>query len=1141
MPNSRSNGTTDESRSSRVEVASPTSPRYKAPPSCDNFIADDGVEMSVPEPESDSSPGEVPSNTLKHRIWPDRSTQTLYNSWSTLIPTLVEAQLQYSARTHGKPLERIQKVVSACRTLRSIELPLFFPSPSPYPPGLFPTAPSQPRMAVSLELLSFYRTLFERSCDAINALTYALKTYYSRRGFRLTDSKGDEIREPFRRGLGHAVQWYDILQIEVERQIEDLLERCRDQVTRFEDASPIVDSHSHSTSSPSCNPAISHDIDPPSTPFPSVLPQGRCLSILAQRCPACFGGIFHGKLIEEGADIHVATDGKLPSTGIGASAGFVDEARNPLVPDEAIDLCEGAYEAADGKKQKAAMDNSPGEQQKYSIALLQHLFSLLPPQATVTLLYDVGCVLARSLSKHEILPEDVTNRLRFATTAMHAYGHEWACKRLWSRFVRLIGVERSSSRQRRLWLLDRQAAAIGQEMRIDLGDWIKRRLRRGIKDQGAVAQETLTKCRIPIEELRSQWLHQQKSQLSIRTHAPARLKKELDIVLSLQTDLDTSHKALQAAKSILGKESASDDTIQALESLTNGHDRLITKVETLYVSLNIHDRFPELQGIDLEFVRILLTARDLKMNIRKRAIASFFEWDKLDRAVGGAQQALGTKLHQQTRKAIAKRQPALMTAIRKFNSYCEQLESHYDISSGIPLPSPLPTKLADLRADPTLMEDVWITPSVGEVPRWLEDSEVRDGIRALLKRDHCQEERLRLRTEADNLCRFFRAELAALELAIRSSGSDHFTAALQQRQSNFLQTQSRWTNPLASSAQFTAQVNKAQQTVLGISGDSRHPSIASIHTTTLESSDLEGDDDRTFTDEVLHVDSDQAALADLLEGDMGPLDHDDANDTTNFGHNVDVNFLQPDGSENLLIDDYNVPARKSNIVVPGTFTARVRPPCDGFPHQIFEPKDIAILCSPAACLNDICINSCAVLLYSELKVPNVSCAILSTHDLPRIRYNAPDEVIWRQCSWTQYWERDIWVLPIHRPSHVGHWVFCAIYLPSKEFHLFDSLGDQKPWKRDVKDIMKLVGRLILLARKHHHHLPVDLEGWVARPLNIQPLQTNSYDCGIWVLAAIVAVLRGRHVTGVREADIGDLRHYLSMLVLSLPLDVQQMS
>ncbi|KAG2066089.1 hypothetical protein BDR04DRAFT_1030987, partial [Suillus decipiens] len=45
--------------------------------------------------------------------------------------------------------------------------------------GLFPTAPSQLQMAVSVNLLSFYHTLFECLCDAINALTLALKTHYS--------------------------------------------------------------------------------------------------------------------------------------------------------------------------------------------------------------------------------------------------------------------------------------------------------------------------------------------------------------------------------------------------------------------------------------------------------------------------------------------------------------------------------------------------------------------------------------------------------------------------------------------------------------------------------------------------------------------------------------------------------------------------------------------------------------------------------------------------------------------------------------------------------------------------------------------------------------------------------------------------
>ena len=123
--------------------------------------------------------------------------------------------------------------------------------------------------------------------------------------------------------------------------------------------------------------------------------------------------------------------------------------------------------------------------------------------------------------------------------------------------------------------------------------------------------------------------------------APARLKKELDTVLALQADVDITEKAIQTAKSAIEKESAVTDTLSALASLQRTHDRLIAKVEVLYASLNIQSKFPELNGISLDFVRTLLLARDLKINIRKRAIGSFFEWDKLDRAVSGAQKALG--------------------------------------------------------------------------------------------------------------------------------------------------------------------------------------------------------------------------------------------------------------------------------------------------------------------------------------------------------------------------------------------------------------------------------------------------------------------------------------------------------------------
>lgn len=53
-------------------------------------------------------------------------------------------------------------------------------------------------------------------------------------------------------------------------------------------------------------------------------------------------------------------------------------------------------------------------------------------------------------------------------------------------------------------------------MRADLGDWIKCRLRRGIKEQGSAAQGMLGRCEIHVDELQSQWSHQWRSQLSIR-------------------------------------------------------------------------------------------------------------------------------------------------------------------------------------------------------------------------------------------------------------------------------------------------------------------------------------------------------------------------------------------------------------------------------------------------------------------------------------------------------------------------------------------------------------------------------------------------------------------------------------------------
>lgn len=282
----------------------------------------------------------------------------------------------------------------------------------------------------------------------------------------------------------------------------------------------------------------------------------------------------------------------------------------------------------------------------------------------------------------------------------------------------------------------------------------------------------------------------------ISLDAPARLKKELDAVLNLQVELDAVEVSLGRLQTMVGTDEDHPIVHEYIASLKRTHTRAIQNVESLYSSLNVPQDFPELQGLPLDFVRILLMARDLKINIRKRAIGSFFEWDKLNRAAGGRDQPLGTslyrvllphyslywnvyaklpigtKLHQQTQKAISKRTPALMTAIRKFNKYCEELEALYKDEWGFPLPQALPTELGALRDEPDLLADVWISPVAGNTPRWLEDSDTRQGIRAMLTLDRCREERRRLGIEADNLCRWYGQELLGVELALRSQNCE---------------------------------------------------------------------------------------------------------------------------------------------------------------------------------------------------------------------------------------------------------------------------------------------------------------------------------------------------------------------------------
>ncbi|KAF8224141.1 hypothetical protein L208DRAFT_1425851 [Tricholoma matsutake] len=625
--------------------------------------SDHGKLQHLPGPNLDHYPSSR-EGRKSHRIVPDKKAYMLYQKWGEVILTLIDPYLSYLASSTGaitQPLISLQsQCLQSCTRKISTILCLFQGYFHKFDigscacqetihvllvNGLFPTAPTYPHMAVSIHLLNFYHALFEKSCNT---------------------------------GLGYAIQWYDILQVHIEQRVESSLE--------YTDT---------------------------------------------KRCPACFSGVVYERKFEQGGNIHVVVDRNfnhqhLRSAGqcpvfynpqymlskeqVDAVGECIKNLRKkppklwwPVIPDEAVDECESSHMAGSGSNSKTNMEkfddggqmalvcqhniplflaniDMPGEQQKYAIALIEHLFSLLPSCVMVASLYDVGCVLDHSLQLYDILPTSIMEHLLLATSAMHAYAHQWACQLIYNPCLhnglglsdgegKLIGITRSSAQWRWIWLIDRQVASINCELRNDLGDWIKRRLTKGIESQMQEAQVVLDDCGVPIADLHS----------------------------------------------------------------------LKEKVEALYTSLNVLNSFPELQGLDLEF----------------RAIRSFFEWDKPDQVAGSHEEALGMKLHQSTRKAISKHKPALMNAIQKYNKYCETLEALYKPEWDIPLPGPLLTQLAPLRDGSNLMEDVWIMHAEGKIPHWLEDADVREGIRSLLKLDQCLEERRHLGMESDNLCRWF--------------------------------------------------------------------------------------------------------------------------------------------------------------------------------------------------------------------------------------------------------------------------------------------------------------------------------------------------------------------------------------------------
>lgn len=70
---------------------------------------------------------------------------------------------------------------------------------------------------------------------------------------------------------------------------------------------------------------------------------------------------------------------------------------------------------------------SAGEKHHYALALIKALFSQLPEDFRVGILYDIACQLERSCRKWGFL-KPFLPRITFGISVFHAFGHQWPCQ-----------------------------------------------------------------------------------------------------------------------------------------------------------------------------------------------------------------------------------------------------------------------------------------------------------------------------------------------------------------------------------------------------------------------------------------------------------------------------------------------------------------------------------------------------------------------------------------------------------------------------------------------------------------------------------------------------------------------------------------
>lgn len=497
------------------------------------------------------------------------------------------------------------------------------------------------------------------------------------------------------------------------------------------------------------------------------------------------------------------------------------------VPVNVLNECHESFKAADEKRTKASTTffadtglmallcrhdrvlwlanmTSAGEKQHYVLSLLQKLIEHIPLSMRLGVLYDIGCLLHHSCQKFDFLGDDL-NRIIFAISVFHAFGHQWACQiiyhprkclgfgmtdgegceRFWGMIDRLIPSCRVSGYYTRLYTIDTKVKHLDIKSLLTLGSWLRRKwINAGQKKINAT--EILSNIYVlGFSEvlLRKEWEAQVIEQTKpLKRQSKNLANKEITDIMTLLSTIEDYKVELDNLNTMIESEKYSNnltfETIyEHIESITAKSNRAVKLVNQKKNKLSIDENLNLKKLMGNQFLRIRMNALALKQRIRDRLRQRKFELDNLERDYHTT--VNHAKLSQHAQQSIKKKEPGLQALAKKYNNLClnilNLIENGKAPKGAVAPSSILLSDLYNLDVDDDIWLDIGLTDENDEletVPGWLGNENIRRGIKALLEQDRCNEEMRRLIAERLSLQQWMREEWIVLLNAIEISAED---------------------------------------------------------------------------------------------------------------------------------------------------------------------------------------------------------------------------------------------------------------------------------------------------------------------------------------------------------------------------------